>query len=87
MRLLYKVKPPITSEDGKVARYPICTDFDEFSQHRYSEFLYLREKLIQAHPWYFIPHLPEKTGLKEGIMSYIYEDENTFYEYRRFGLE
>ena len=45
-KFLLKIRSPITSEDGKIIKFPIYTETENLTCHRYSEFEFLRTKLI-----------------------------------------
>ena len=72
-------------KDGREAyyRYHIQANQTKRTPHRYSEFEWLRAQLSLKHPGCVTPLLPPK----EGVSSYIYSHEASFYEYRRHGLE
>jgi len=72
-------------KDGREAyyRYHIQANSAKRTPHRYSEFEWLRAQLSLRHPGCVTPQLPPK----EGVSSYIYSHEASFYEYRRHGLE
>jgi hypothetical protein len=72
-------------KDGREAyyRYHIQVNSQKKSPHRYSEFEWLRNQLSLKYPGCITPQLPPK----EGVSSYIYNHEASFYEYRKHGLE
>lgn len=72
-------------KDGREAyyRYHIQANKAKRTPHRYSEFEWLRAQLSLRYPGCITPQLPSK----EGVSSYIYSHEASFYEYRRHGLE
>ena len=80
-----RVGDPQKCREGRESyySYPILVRDQQVAQRRYSEFLWLKNTLNAKYPGCFTSALPEK----EGVMAYWTNQDPSFYEFRRYGLE
>jgi hypothetical protein len=63
--------PAVTHQIGGYKVFPIHVDHMQKASHRYTDFEYIREKLIQKYPGCVVPSLPDKEGVKGVYNKYL----------------